>query len=99
NWLSQVRAGVWSVKDIGQEASMGFQFEFAVQFSGQFMLMVTGTCGNTLGANRQIKITGRWNDKAVQLPPSPYETRESFMGEVWGTPQTLVNSAASERMS
>jgi hypothetical protein len=99
NWLSQVRAGIWSTNNVGQEASMGFQFEFTAQFSGQFMLMVTGTCGNTFGANRQIKITGRWNDTAVQAPPNAYENRTSFMGEVWGTPQTLVNSVATERMS
>jgi hypothetical protein len=99
NWLSRLFPGVHVVDNVGQETSMGFQFEFAVQSSGYFMLIVTGTCGNTLAANRQVKITGRWNDKAVQDPADPYETRPSFMGEVWGTPQTLINAAANERMS
>jgi hypothetical protein len=100
-WNARARnpEGIWVVDNVGQETSMGFQYEFVAQSSGQFLLMVSGTCGNTLAANRQVKITGRWNDKAVQAPPGPYETRPSFMGEVWGTPQTLINSSATQRMS
>lgn len=99
SFASQVRADIWPVKDIGEETSMGFQFGFVPAGSGWFLLMVSGTCGNTLGANRQIKITGRWNQYSVQDAPNPYETRPSFMGKVWGTPQTLKNSAATDVMS
>jgi hypothetical protein len=91
--------GIWVVNNIGPELSMGFQFSFVPQYSGRFLLMVSGTCGNTLAANRNITITGRWNQNSVMDPPGPWENRPSFMGKVWGTPQTMNVATPTERKS
>src|SRR5262245_39057069 len=99
NFMSQVRAGVWAVNNVNVETSLGLQFEFVPEGSGWLMLMVSGTCGNTLAGNRKITITGRWNQNSVQDPADPYETRPDFMGKVWGTPQTLTNNAATDTVS
>src|SRR3954469_4615908 len=61
SWLAQVRADVWVVNNVGAELSMGFQFSFVPQGSGWFLLLVSGTCGNTLAGNRKVTVTGRWN--------------------------------------
>jgi hypothetical protein len=91
--------GVWPVNNVGAEASMGFQHEFVPNGSGWFLLIVSGFCGNTYAANHRIKITGRWNQSSVQAPPNNYENRPSFMGLVWGAPQTLTFSSTSETKS
>jgi len=81
------------------ETSMGMAHHFVPEGSGWLLLIVSGTCGNTLAGNRKVTITGRWNQNSVQDPAQSYETRPSFMGKVWGQAQTLTNSAATDTMS
>lgn len=99
SFSSQLRAGVWQGGNFSEDTSMGFQFQFVPEGSGWFLLIVSGTCGNTLAGNRKVTITGRWNQNSVQDPAQPFETRPSFMGKVWGQPQTLTNTAATDTMA
>jgi hypothetical protein len=91
--------GPWVVNNVGAEVSMGFQFTFVPEVSGRLLLMVSGTCGNTLAANRNIIITGRWNETSVMAAPGPWEDRPAFMGKIWGVPQTLIVASPTERKS
>ena len=89
NWLAQIRSGVWVANNVGSEISMGLDLEFVPQASGWLLLLISGTCGNTLAGNRKITITGRWGRSSVLPPPNIYENRPAFMGNIWGTPQKL----------
>jgi hypothetical protein len=86
------------VHDVGQETSLGLQWGFIARFTGNFLVICTGSISNSLAAGRQMTVTGRWQTYAGLYPPNPYETRPDFMGYQLGAPQTLINASTTERI-